>query len=386
MIIHNAHIITPSGIMRWLAFEGGKITAMGDKNPPLNALDLIDGHNMTLLPGFIDLHIHGSAGHDVMDATPEALLGIARFVVRYGVTAFLPTTLTDSRARTQAALENIRAHMGRIDGGASIIGAHLEGPYLNIEKCGAQNPEYIRIPHPDEALAFLAVGILRLVDVAPEISETAWLIDECVRRGITVSAAHTSASATDIARAVERGLTHSTHTYNAQSPLNHREPGVVGAVLANPAIRCELIADGIHVHPLAMRIAWLCKKSAGLILISDAIRAAGMPEGTYQFDDRSVLLKDGAVRLLDGTLAGSALTMDRALRNFMDATGEPLENIWQTTSLNAAKAIGVADRKGSIEIGKDADLVLLDDSGAVQITIVEGDIAFRAANDSTTHS
>lgn len=378
MLITNARILTPHGVMRWLSISDGKIVDMGAGDHPAVAnSETFDAGGMTVLPGFIDVHFHGAAGHDVMDATPEALYGMAQFSARHGVTGFLATTLTNPRDALTRALENVRDCMGKPTGGAKLLGARLEGPYLNVEKCGAQNPEYIRVPEREEAITFLDLGVLRIVDVAPEIPETAWLIDECVRRGIAVSIAHTSAKADDVVRAVERGVRQSTHTYNAQTPLHHREPGVVGAVLALPDVRCELIADGIHVHPMPMRIAWACKKPDALILITDAVRAAGMPDGMYNFDERSVMLRDGAVRLPDGTLAGSALTMDRAIRTFMAATGEPLDAIWQTASLNPARAIGIDQLKGSIEVGKDADLVMLNESLEVMLTMVEGQVVFH---------
>lgn len=379
MLITNARIITPTGIMRWLSYKDGVITGMGMGEPLVTPdTNILDVDDMTILPGFIDLHFHGAAGHDVMDATPEALHGMARFAAVHGVTGFLATTLTNPRDALTAALVNVRDCLDKPVDGAKLLGARLEGPYLNVEKCGAQNPHYIRPPEHNEAIPFLDLNVLRIVDLAPEIEDTEWLLKECVRRGVTVSIAHTSATAAQVVRAVERGATQSTHTFNAQTPLHHREPGVVGAVLALPQVRCELIADNVHVHPMAMKIAWACKKPDGLILVSDAVRAAGMPDGEYSFDERTVVLRDGAVRLPDGTLAGSSLTMERALKNLIAATGETLESVWQCASLTPARAIGIDDRKGSIEVGKSADLVILDEQLDVQLTIVEGHIVYRS--------
>ncbi|MBK8025702.1 MAG: N-acetylglucosamine-6-phosphate deacetylase [Chloroflexi bacterium] len=378
MLITNARVITPQGEMRWISTRDSIISGMGMGEPQIAPdTEVYDAAGRTVLPGFIDVHFHGAAGHDVMDATPEALEGMAMFSAEHGVTGFLATTLTNPREALIAALENVRSYATQPRKGARLLGARLEGPYLNVEKAGAQNPQYIRTASRDEALAFLDLGVLRIVDVAPEIAENQWLIEACTSRGITVSIAHTSAKAAEVVAAAEMGVTQSTHTFNAQTPLHHREPGVVGAVLALPEIRCELIADGVHVHPLAMRIAWACKKPDGLMLITDAVRAAGMRDGQYSFDERTVMLADGAVRLPDGTLAGSSLTMDRALRTFMAATGESLEAVWQTTSLTPARAIGLADRKGSLEPGKDADLVVLDETLSVQMTMVEGQIVFQ---------
>ena len=225
----------------------------------------------------------------------------------------------------------------------------------------------------------LDTGIVRLVALAPEFEENLALVDECARRGVAVSAAHTDATYDQIQAAVRRGLRHATHTFNAMRPFGHREPGTAGAVMALPEVRCELIADNIHVHPAAMKILADAKGPAGVILITDAIRAAGLPDGEYRLDERTVTLRDGAVRLADGTLAGSVLTMERALRNLLAATGRPLGEVWRMTSLNAAEASGVSDAKGSLEAGKEADLVLLDAQQNVCLTVAGGEIVYSAA-------
>lgn len=200
-----------------------------------------------------------------------------------------------------------------------------------------------------------------------------------MRRGVTVSLAHTSATYQQVVEAAALGLSHATHTYNAMTGLNHREPGTLGAVMTLHDIYCELIADNIHVHPAAMRILFAAKGPDRIVLITDSVRSAGMPEGQYQIDERTVMVKDGAVRLPDGTLAGSTLTMDRALRNFMQATGQPLENIWQVSSLNAARSLHMAAQKGSLEVGKDADFILVDQQINVHLTVAEGRVVHRAA-------
>lgn len=383
MLIKNAEIITPTQhiLNGWLLAEGQKIARIGSGDAPdFEAHETVDAQGKILLPGFIDVHVHGAVGYEAMDATPEALQKMAQFYAQHGVTSFLPTTWTDSPARVQAALENIAACQGAQPNGAAILGAHVEGPYLNPEKCGAQNLSYIRRADKQEAMRWLDLGVVCLMALAPEYQENHWLIEECVRRGIAVSAAHTSATYADMQKAVSLGLTHTTHTYNAMTPLSHREPGVVGAAMTIPQIRSELIADNIHVHPAAMQILYLTKGVESIILITDAVRGAGMPEGDYQIDERVVTVKNGAVRLPDGTLAGSILTFDRALFNFMQAAHTPLTILWRTSSLNAAKAIGVDQHKGSLEVGKDADLVLVDEHIQVYLTIAEGKIVYGSAS------
>ncbi len=374
MFIKNARLVSLNIDRGWLRIDGTKIVEIGEGTPP-DSPDTLDAKGKILLPSFIDVHVHGAVGYEAMDATPESLQKMAQFYAQHGVTAFLATTWTDSPARVQAALENIAKCVGTQPNGATILGAHVEGPYLNPEKCGAQNLNYIRRADREEALRWLDLGMVRLIALAPEYPENHWLIEECARRGILVSAAHTSAKYTDMQKAVALGLSQSTHTYNAMTPLSHREPGVVGAAMTLPEIRCELIADNIHVHPAAMQILYLTKGAEKILLISDAVRGAGMPEGDFQIDERVVTVKDGAVRLPDGTLAGSILTMDRALYNFMQATGEPLSKIWRTSSLNAAQALGV--KKGSLTVGYDADVILVDDSIRVALTIAEGKIVYQ---------
>ena len=382
LLIHNARLFTPdrAGLMGWLLIEHGLIRAIGFGNTPdfshETSLQLIDAQGDNLLPGFIDLHVHGAMGHEVMDASPSGLEEMARYYASHGVTSFLATTWTASRSSIMNALQLVEEMQGQIQGGATLLGWHLEGPYLNPARCGAQDVNFIRRAERDEALEFLETGVIRLLALAPEYDQNLWLIEECVRRSITVSAAHTAANYEQMQKAVEHGITHLTHSYNAMLGLGHRELGTIGAGMMLPQIHCELIADNIHVHPAAQKILVEVKGASGVILVTDAIRAAGLPEGEYILDERSIHIQDGAVRLPDGTLAGSVLTMERALQNLCAATGRSLDEMWMTSSLNAARAIGVSSQKGSLEVGKDADLVLLDESFNVKLTVVKGEIVF----------
>jgi N-acetylglucosamine-6-phosphate deacetylase len=379
-------VYTPTGDWEpgWLLAEGRRIEAMGrGASPEFDAGGVsqrIDARGASLLPGFIDVHVHGAMGGEAMDASAEGLQIMARFYAAHGVTSFLPTTWTATREDTLRALNEIARCLGPVARGATILGAHLEGPYFNPAKCGAQDSRLIRRADRGEALAFLDVGVIRLVALAPEYEENRWLIEECVRRGVTVSAAHTGASYEDIVAVAKLGLSQSTHTFNAMTGFNHREPGVVGAVLTLPEIRCELIADNIHVHPAAMQLLIEAKGSEGVILVTDAIRGAGMPEGDFRIDDRVITVRGGVARLPDGQLAGSVLTMERALLNIRHATGRPLRELWPMTSLNAALGIGVSASKGSLEVGKHADLVLLAEDGAVCLTVAEGEVVYRSGS------
>jgi N-acetylglucosamine-6-phosphate deacetylase len=382
LLIHHARLFTPQhpGRTGWLLVEGGQIRSLGfGKAPDFeggSALQRVDAQGDMLLPGFIDLHVHGAVGHELMDASPQGLEAMAHYYASHGVTGFLATTWTASRDSILKALELVEEMRGPVRDGATLLGVHLEGPYLHPDRCGAQEINHIRRADREEALEFLNTGVIRLVALAPEFEENHWLIDECVKRGITVSAAHTTASYEQMRMAVNRGVSQVTHTFNAMQPLGHREPGTVGAALTLPQLTCELIADNIHVHPAAQKILVDSKTPAGVILISDAIRPAGLPPGDYMLDDRPVNNRTGAVRLADGTLAGSILTMERALQNICAATGRPLTEMWPTSSLNAARALGLSSCKGSLEVGKDADLVLLDEAFKVHLTIAQGEIIF----------
>ena len=383
LLFINAHVFgsTDDWPQGWLLTEGKRILQMG----PGRAPDFSDGYvtrtidasSWNLLPGFIDLHVHGACGHEAMDALPAGLQIMARFYAQRGVTSFLPTTWTNSHAATKQALDVITELTGPVKNGATILGAHMEGPFLSAAKSGAQAPQFIRRANRSDVLDYLDNNPVRLLALAPEFEENLWLIDECVRRGITVSAAHTSATYEQMLVAVEHGLSQATHTFNAMIGLGHREPGTVGAIMSLPQIRAELIADNIHVHPAAMKILVQVKGPDKVILVTDAIRGCGMPDGEYPIDNRTIRVRDGAARLPDGTLAGSILTMDRALRNIMQATGLSLREAWPMTSLSAARSIHAAASKGSLEVGKDADLVLLDADLEVRLTVAEGEIVFQ---------
>jgi len=377
LLVHGARVLTPGGEwpLGWIATEGRRIAAMGQGQPPPDAAagaDVLAADGLVALPGFVDLHVHGALGVDVMDADPEGLAGIARFLAGHGVTAWLPATMTATGPDIERALAAVRAAAGPVQGGATILGAYLEGPYLNPAKAGAQDPALIRPAERGEATRLLELDVVRVLVVAPEIEENRWLIAEAVARGVTVSAGHSDATYDQVLQAVAGGVSHVTHAFNAMRPLGHREPGMLGAALVLPELRCELVADTIHVHPAAMRLLVGAKGPAGVVLVSDAVRATGLPEGAYTVGDQPAFAMDGAIRLADGTLAGSVLTLDRALHNLQAATGRPLAELWPASSRNAAQAIGVDGAKGTLEPGKDADLVLLDPALKVVVTVAEG--------------
>ena len=381
LLIAGARVLTPGGEWPrgWVLAEGRRIAAMGQGAPPPGTdavADVLAADGLVAMPGFIDLHVHGAVGVDVMDADRDGLARMARFLAGHGVTAWLPATMTATGPDTVRALEAVRAVAGPVDGGATILGAYLEGPYLNPAGAGAQDRDLIRPAGRGEATRLLDLAIIRVLVIAPEVEENRWLVTEAVARGLTVSAGHTDATYEQALQAVKDGVRHVTHAFNAMRPLGHREPGMLGAALVVPELRCELIADNVHVHPAAMRLLVQAKGPGGVVLVSDAMPATGLPEGAYTVGNRPAFSVNGAVRLADGTLAGSVLTLDRALHNLQAATGRPLAELWPAASRNAAQAIGVGGRKGTLEPGKDADLVLLDPSLQVVVTVAEGTVVY----------
>lgn len=382
ILIYNAVVYTPEAVLPqgWLLTEGEKIVQIGSGEPPaIETAFHIDAAGKTLLPGFIDVHIHGSIGVDSMDADPAGLLKIAQYLPSHGVTGFLPTTWAASHADILAAIQAIKTAMQTgPQTGAEILGAHMEGPYLNPQRCGAQDLSQIRRANLKELSECLDSGIVRLIALAPEFEENQAAIQECVRRGVTVSAGHTAATYEQMKQAVALGVSHTTHTFNAMTPLSHRNVGTVGAALALDELYCEAICDTIHVEPPALKILARAKGPDKVIIVTDCIRGTGLPDGEYKADHRTMIIKDGAARLPNGTLMGSTSSIDNGLKNMVAASGFELSQAWKMSSLNAAKSIHVDDRKGSLTAGKDADLVLIDREFKVHCTIARGQVAYQA--------
>lgn len=359
----------------WLAADDERIVAYGSGAPPsrFRGYFHLDEPSATVLPGFVDVHVHGGVGCDTMDADANRLAAIARHLAAHGVTAFCATTWAAGQRATRAALDAVATAMATPVAGARLLGAHLEGPYLSPERPGVQDPAAIRPIDRAEATELLATGVVRLLTLAPELADAAWLIDACRQRGVTSSAGHTDATYEQLAAAVDAGVSHVTHTFNAMRPAHHREPGAVGAALDRGELRCEVIADGVHVHPAALRLLLAAKGSHGVVLVSDAVRAAGLPDGAEVDLAGQRLTRRGPVlRTAEGRLAGSVLTLDAGLRNLCAAADADVTELWPTSSRNAAEAAGVAADIGSIAVGKAADLVLLDAGRRVTATVVAG--------------
>ncbi|HYU33265.1 MAG TPA: N-acetylglucosamine-6-phosphate deacetylase [Thermoanaerobaculia bacterium] len=325
-----------------------------------------------IAPGFIDLHVHGGDGADFMDADENANERILRFHAQHGTTALAATTLSASPNDLQAAVASIIRSARAPTDGAEICGIHLEGPYINRERAGAQDPASIRHPDLQEVAALLALAprMKWLMTVAPEIEGVRDLIER-YRDRITFSLGHTAAGYAEAVAALEWGASHFTHLFNAMSGLHHRDPGVVGAALTSASATAELIADGIHVHPAVLRLAAQAMPQR-IALITDAMRACGLADGSYKLYRHDVTVGGGAARLRDGTLAGSILTMERAVQNMVGQAGLPLQAVLPLATEVPARILGLADRKGKLAEGYDADVVVLTPELAVERVFARG--------------
>ena len=371
--ILNGRIVMPNRIVTdsALLFETAIAGLCAPDALPADC-QVIDAKGLYVAPGLIDLHLHGYMGEDVSDGSPEGVRVIARGIARNGVTSWLPTTMTLSKQQLCTAFDNLRPLRleSRTDGwdGAEILGAHAEGPFINPAQKGAQNGAHVLLPDAGFLLDFS--DIIRIVTFAPEMPGSIAFIDALRKKtDILLSAGHSDATYEQVALAYRHGLSYVAHTFNAMSPLRHRAPGVAGAALSLP-LTAELIADGIHVHPGLFPLMARAKGDK-LVLVTDCTRAGGMPEGEYTLGGQAIFVKDGCCRLENGIIAGSVLTLNRALRNFLQHTDLPLWEAVNCVSRNPARALGEA-RKGTLEPGKDADIVFMDDSFAVYRTILRG--------------
>jgi N-acetylglucosamine-6-phosphate deacetylase len=335
----------------------------------------IDASGMIVIPGLIDIHIHGAKNFDTMDATAEALQNMALFNVRCGVTSFLPTTVAASPEDTIKAIEAVRGIKPSKDG-AQILGIDLEGPYLDEQYCGAQPSHHFRLPEPKEYNRWFESGVVRLITIAPEKTGALEMIKKGIDSGIRFAVGHSQANLEQMQAAIDAGLDQATHLFNGMPGLHHRNPGVVGAVLGDDRVRAQLIVDGVHIHPIVVKITAQIKGFQGIILISDATRAVGMGDGEYLLGDEKIFVKNGVARTSQGGLGGSTLTMDTALRNLIAFTGMSLSKALATATINPARALGLDGRKGMLVKGADADIVLLDADHQVRLTMVQGNTVF----------
>jgi len=371
LLIHARRALTPTTEISdaGILIREDTIEAIGPRSGmtlPAGARE-IRATDKTAVPGFIDVHIHGAGGHDVMEGTDTALRTITRKVSEYGTTALVATTVTASTEQTLRAVEGIAGYIAQQhetdEPRAEVLGIHFEGPFLSKARRGVHPSEWIQLPSAETLGRFLkaAAGNARILTIAPEVLGAAPCIDAAREAGLVVSMGHTDATYEQARAAMARGARSATHVYNAMRPFTHRDPGIIGAVLTSPEVNAELIADGVHVEAAAMKLLLLAKGAAHVTLVSDGLSATGMPDGKYMLGGFEVIVSGGICRNAEGTLAGSTLTLDRALRNIV-ALGIPLPDAVRMLTLNPASLLGIEFKKGSLRVGADADILLLDES------------------------
>lgn len=386
-LIYNARILTPDGWIEdgSLLIKDGAIHRISSSETNVvnesEEHERVDACGGLLLPGFIDIHVHGGGGYDAMLGSVEHIRGMCRFHASNGTTSLLATTLTATHEEIVTALECVGQSMKveREPDGANLLGVHLEGPFLNAARCGAQNPADLREPSIEEFDAFweASQGTIKLMTIAPELHHAEEVIRHAVHKGVVISLGHTDADFETMQRATEWGATQVTHLFNGMKPLHHREPGAAGGSLMLDQLAVEVICDGVHVHPSLIKWAFNIKPEGKVLLITDSMCAAGCPEGEYLLGKLPVIMKQGKVYLkqedgTEGGLAGSSLTMIEALANAVKFTGMDIAKLVPALTIHPATQIGVNSSKGSIELGKDADLILVNEHFKVLQTFVQG--------------
>lgn len=391
MLIYGGDLYTPNGMIPdgALLVEGTRIRLVGtreqvlDQRVPGDSTEFdLDAHGGIIAPGFIDLQLNGAGGR-LLSEEPDlqSVRVMSSVLPRFGCTSYLPTIVTSPTDRTIDALRAVEAARSDRHVGARVLGAHVEGPFINPQRKGVHLEEFIRPPSQAELRRFVSEGSahIAILTLAPEMPGADMVIEEACRCGITVSLGHSNATYQEVRHAVDRGVTMATHLFNAMSPLGSREPGTVGAVLHSEDISAGLIADAVHVHPATLAVAARSKGRNGIFLISDAMSPIGTDLTEFQLNGRRIVVEHGQCRTEDGTLAGSVLTMDAAVRIMHRTVGVPLDDVLHMASFNPARAIGIDDSKGSLEAGKDADVVVLSRDLTVRATVVEGTLHYSAS-------
>ena len=340
----------------------------------------IDFTGCTLVPAFFDIHIHGSAGRDVMEGTPDAFTTVGTFLARHGVGAYLPTTVTAAIDVTLKSLERMSARIGRATEGARPLGIHIEGPFLSPHKKGAHPASLLQTPSVElfDHMWQASEGTIRLMTIAPELPNAEEVIEHATKLGVRVSLGHSNADTTAARTGIRAGAVSATHTFNAMRQFDHRDPGLLGEVLTNDDLFAELICDGLHVHPDAVRLYWRAKGPDRAMLITDAMSAAGMPDGNYKLGELDVRVINGRCIIGEDTLAGSTLTLARAVRNFVEFTGASIDDVSKLVSHNPSRMTGFEAEAGSLAVGRAADITVLSAENEVVETILRGRATFNA--------
>lgn len=382
ILLRNIRICCEEGKLQKgsLLFKDGSIERMLDVKETPTHCKVIDGENGLALPGFIDIHIHGANGADVMDNEPMAIENIALSLPSEGTTSFLATTMTQSLEDIAKAVKRIRHYYtGQNSEGAELLGIHLEGPFIHPDKAGAQPSKFIVRPTISllNRLFDDDLACLKIVTMAPEQDVDFNMITHLKKQDVIISAGHTTADHQKIVDAIDNGISHLTHICNAMDGIHHRKMGPVGTAILDKRLFVEVIADGVHLSKEMLKILYECVGLERILLITDAMRAKGLSDGSYMLGGQAVTVSSGMATLADGTLAGSLLKFNEGLKIFREATGATIFELKNMSSSTAAKRLGVWDRKGSIEVGKDADVVVLNDSLDVMLTFCKGRLVYQ---------
>lgn len=383
--IRNVEIVTPFRIISHgtIIVEGKKIAGIGkaaEVSVP-KGMRTYDLDGMILTPGYIDLLVHGGGGYGFADMSLEAVEHISQHFFRHGTTGLLASLYSKPESDMVADVSRI-AEFCMSSKGSNVWGMHLEGPFINKKWHGAMKVDYLWQPSVEgwAKLHAAGQGYIRLMTLAPELPGMADVMRAAARNGVVLSIGHSAAMLEEVLMAIDNGAAHITHLFNAMTPFHHRQPSVAVAALLQNELKVELIADGFHVHPAVMKLIYNIKGDGGIILITDAIRASGMPDGEYTFMDQKIIVREKKAYLENGTLAGSTLTMEAAVKNMVELVGVPLTDAVRMASLNGAKVLGLEHKKGILAVGKDADLVVLNRNFDVQMTICEGVVKYNAAS------
>lgn len=372
MIITNCKIVYPDKIEEGsVLISAGKIKEINPAS--FDGEDVIDANGLYLSPGFIDVHIHGAGGYDTMDGTVEAINNISKAILKHGTTSFLPTTMTVAVEDINKSMHVIKKLKEEGSEGANVLGAHLEGPFISPKAIGAQNSEYLLVPSVENYAKMVdgCEDAVVSITLAPEENGAEELIKYASKKGVVCSIGHTKATYDEVKKSIEYGISHSTHLYNAMTGFTHREPGAVGAIF-DSNITTETIADGIHISYPALKIAYKIKTTDKVMLVSDAMMACCMKDGMYKLGGQDVEVIKGAARLKNGALAGSVLTIDKAVDNVYKNCNMPLYEAVKMATYIPAKHCSVENRKGLIKEGYDADVILFDENINVKKVYING--------------
>ncbi len=382
-VLSGGNVVTTSGVINGgdIVVEDGRIKSVGDgiANESPGVTEVIDCSGMTVMPGFIDVHTHGGAGLDFKDDVPGVTAGLSRYYYSHGVTSLLATLSPLSHDLLVPAIRRISKFLSDDRENSNIIGIHLEGPYINKSLSGGNRKQYIEEPDFDRWKEVFEAGrgFIKLITVAPELKGIDRIIEDASRHGVAVALGHSAADSAATARAISLGARQVTHLFNGMPGFHHRKPGLLSQSLFMNSLDVQIIADGIHVHPEILRLALKIKSPERVLLITDSMRAAGLPDGEYDSAGNTVRVVNGISKLPDGTLAGSTLAFEKGLALVAAIPEMDLPSASRIASLNAARSLGIDKETGSIEPGKSADLVILNDSFEVEMTMRGGKVMHR---------